>query len=206
MTIRHVFVLLIVAAFVPAIRHSEPDAAKLAEIRTKMQAFVDDGELAGVVTVVGRKGGVIHHEAVGSLNLESKQPMPKDAIFRIASMTKPITAIGIMILVDEGKLSIEDPVEEHLPEFRGQMLVAGRIKEGMLLDKPITDALIIKKPSRPITLLDLLTHTSGLPGDFPPGMADIYTKRNRTLAEAVPAVSQRPLNFDPDSKWPYSNP
>src|SRR5712691_1969025 len=205
MTIRHVFVLLIVAAFVPTIHAGEPDAAKLAEIRTKMQAFVDDGELAGAVTVVGRKDGVIHLEAVGSLNLESKEPMPKDALFRIASMTKPITAIGIMILVDEGKLSIEDPVEKHLPEFRGQMLIAGRIKEAIFLDKQIADALILKKPSRPITLLDLLTHTSGLPGDFPLGMADIYTKRNRTLAEVVPAVSQRPLNFEPGSKWAYCN-
>src|SRR5439155_4542133 len=118
--------------------------AKLAEIRTKMQAFVDSGDLAGAVTVVGRKDGVIHHEAVGSLNLESKQPMPKDAIFRIASMTKPITAIGIMILVDEGKLAVADPVEKYLPEFRGQMLVAERGK----------DTLVLKKPERPIRLRD----------------------------------------------------
>src|SRR5579859_7030711 len=120
MSIRPVFVLLISAALVPTIRAGEPDAAKLAEIRTKMQTFVDDGELAGAVTVVGRKDGVIHLEAVGALNLESKEPMSKNALFRIASMTKPITAIGIMILVDEGKLAVADPVEKYLPEFRGQ--------------------------------------------------------------------------------------
>ena len=90
---RRVIVLIVAAAFfVPAVRGAEPDAAKLAEIRTRMQEFVDSGDLAGVVTVVGRKDGVIHQEAAGLLNLESKQPMPKDAIFRIASMTKPITA------------------------------------------------------------------------------------------------------------------
>src|SRR5262249_8832755 len=125
MTIRRAFLLFAAATLVvPAVRAAEPNTAKLAEIRTRMQAFVDAAELAGAVTVVGRKSGIIHHEAVGSLNLESKQPMPKDAVFRIASMTKPITAIAIMILVDEGKLAVEDPVEKYLPEFRGQMLVA----------------------------------------------------------------------------------
>lgn len=206
MTIRRLILLVTMATFViPAARAAEPDAAKLAEIRTRIQAFVDSGDLAGAVTVVGRKGGVIHNEAVGALNLESKEPMPKDAIFRIASMTKPITAIGVMILVDEGKIAIDDLVEKHLPEFRGQMLVAARIKDATMLDRPIKDALILAKPSRPITLRDLLTHTSGLPGDFPPGMADIYTKRNRTLAEVIPAVSQRPLNFEPGSRWAYCN-
>jgi CubicO group peptidase (beta-lactamase class C family) len=196
MAIRRAFVLIVAAAvFVPAALAAEPDAAKLAEIRTKMQAFVDAGDLAGAVTVVGRKNGVIHHEAVGSLNLESKQPMPKDAVFRIASMTKPITAIGIMILLDEGKLAVADPVEKYLPEFRGQMLIAERGK----------DTLTLKKPARPITLRDLLTHTSGLPGGFPPGLADIYVKRNHTLAEVTMAVSQRPLDFEPGSKWAYCN-
>src|SRR5258708_7314783 len=197
MTIRSA--LLFVAAallFAPATRAAEPDAGKLAEIRTKMQAFVDSGDLAGAVTVVGRKDGVIHHEAVGSLNLlEPHVPMKKDAIFRIASMTKPITAIGIMILVDDGKLAVADPVEKYLPEFRGQMLVAERGK----------DTLTLKKPARWITLRDLLTHTSGLPGGFPPGIADIYTKRNHTLAEVTMAVSQRPLDFEPGSKWAYCN-
>src|SRR5205814_477690 len=124
------------------------------QVRERMQAFVDDKEVAGAVTVVGRKDGVVYQGAVGSLDLESDKAMPKDAIFRIASMTKPITAIGIMILVDEGKLSIDDPVEKHLSEFRGQMLVKERN----------ADAVTLQKPSRLITVRDLLTHTSGLPG------------------------------------------
>jgi CubicO group peptidase (beta-lactamase class C family) len=110
-------------------------------------------------------------------------------------MTKPITAIGIMILADEGKLSVEDPVEKHLPEFRGQMLVTGRNK----------DAVTLGPPSRAITLRDLLTHTSGLPA-FPPGLSEIYNKRDYTLAEATLAMSQRPLDFEPGSKWAYCNP
>ncbi|MBL8793978.1 MAG: beta-lactamase family protein [Planctomycetia bacterium] len=174
----------------------DADPAKLGKIRAAMQAFVDDQDLAGAVTVVGRKNGVVSLEAVGSLNLEKKQPMVKDSIFRIASMTKPITAIGIMILADEGKLSVEDPVEKYLPEFKGQMLISARSP----------DAVTLKKPARPITLRDLLTHTSGLTGALPPAVSDLYVKRNRTLAEATLVYSQRPLEFEPGSKWSYCNP
>jgi CubicO group peptidase (beta-lactamase class C family) len=160
-----------------------------------MQSFVDSQEIAGAVTVVGRKDGILNIEVVGSLNLDERQPMSKDALFRIASMTKPITAIGIMILAEEGKLSVEDPVEKHLPEFRGQMLVASRTP----------DTVTLKKPARPITLRDLLTHTSGLPGGFPVGLADLYVKRQHSLAEAIMAQSQRPLEYEPGSKWAYCN-
>src|SRR5439155_15419990 len=104
-------------------------------IRARMQAFVDSGEIAGAVTVVGRKDAIVSYEAVGLQNLESRTPMVKDTLFRIASMTKPITAIGIMILADEGKLKVEDPVEKYLPEFRGQMLVAERGRETITLKK-----------------------------------------------------------------------
>jgi CubicO group peptidase (beta-lactamase class C family) len=176
-------------------RGEDVTADKLMKIRARMQEFVDKQDIAGAVTVVGRKDTILHHEAVGSLNLEKGQPMPKDALFRIASMTKPITAIGIMMLADEGRLTVEDAVEKHLPEFRGQMLVAERSK----------DAVTLKKPSRPITLRDLLTDTSGLPGGPPPGLADLYAKRNHTLAEGVIAFSQRPLDFEPGSKWAYCN-
>src|SRR5205085_1925744 len=70
-------------------------------IRSRMQAFVDSGEIAGAVTVVGRKDAIVNYEAIGSQNLETRTPMAKDTLFRIASMTKPVTAIGIMILVEE---------------------------------------------------------------------------------------------------------
>ncbi len=174
---------------------SEFDAAKLGKIRERMQSFVDQKVIAGAVTCVGSKDGVAHLEAVGLQKIETKQAMPKDALFRIASMTKPITAIGIMILQEEGKLSVDDPVEKHLPEFRGQRIVASR--DG--------DSVTLKKPLRIITIRDLLTHTSGLPGGFPPGLADLYATRQRTLAEAVLVSSQQPLDFEPGSKWAYCN-
>jgi CubicO group peptidase (beta-lactamase class C family) len=154
---------------------------------------VDEQEIAGAVTVIGRKEGILSHEAVGSLSLEKSQPLSRDALFRIASMTKPITAIAIMMLVEQGKLSLDDPVERHLPEFRGQMLVAGRSE----------DAVTLKKPPRLITVRDLLTHTSGLSGRYPEGLTG---RPKLTLAEAILAQSQRPLDFEPGSKWAYCNP
>jgi CubicO group peptidase (beta-lactamase class C family) len=170
--------------------------APLARIRPAMQQFVDQQVIAGMVTVVGRKDAIFSFEAVGHLSLEKEMPMTKDAIFRIASMTKPITAIGIMQLQEEGKLRIDDPVEKHLPEFEGQMLIAEK--------KP--DSLFLKKPSRPITLKDLLTHTSGLPGQYPAGLSGLYEKRDRTLAEGTLFLSQQALTFEPGTKWSYCGP
>jgi CubicO group peptidase (beta-lactamase class C family) len=173
---------------------TEPDRTRLASIRARMQSFVDDKTIAGAVTVVGTHDQMLSLECVGSQNLQTGAAMQPETMFRIASMTKPITAIGIMILVDEGKLSVDDPVEKHLPEFLGQMLIAGRSQ----------DMITLKKPPRPVTVRDLLTHTSGL-SFMPPGLAKIYEKRNLTLAEGVLVFSQRPLEFEPGSKWSYCN-
>lgn len=172
------------------------DTTPLARIRPAMQRFIDQGEIAGAVTVVGRKDAILSFEVVGQLNIEKQAPMTKDAIFQIASMTKPITAIGIMQLQEEGKLSIDDPVENHLPEFKGQMLIAEK--------KP--DSVLLKKPSRPITIKDLLTHTSGLPREYPAGLSNLYQIRDRTLAEGTLVISQQPLTFEPGTKWSYSSP
>ena len=193
--VRCVLSLVALAGCVAPAFGQAADAAKFAPIKLRMQQFVDSNELSGAVTLVGRKDGIVHHEAVGSLDLASKTAMPKDALFRIASMTKPITAMAIMILADEGKLSPEDPVEKYLPEFKGQMLIGSRGKESMSLTAP----------KRPITLRDLLTHTSGLPGGYPAGLGNVYGKRDRTLNETTLVISQRPLEFEPGTKWSYCN-
>jgi CubicO group peptidase (beta-lactamase class C family) len=173
------------------------DAAKLEKLRPTLQGYVDRNVVAGAVAAVGNHKGLVQIEAVGQQNREQNLPMRPNAVFRIASMTKPITALSIMILVDQGKLTVDDPVEKHLPEFKGQMIVSSRDKE--------TGAVTLKKPSRPITVRDLLTHTSGLPG-FPEGIADLYFRRQLTLGEAVAISSQRPLDFEPGTKWAYCNP
>jgi CubicO group peptidase (beta-lactamase class C family) len=170
-------------------------AEKASAIGAALEKFVDGGELAGVVAVVGDKSGIVDIGVVGLANIEDRRPMRRDTIFRIASMTKPITALAIMQLVEAGKLNVNDPVEKHLPEFKGQLLVESR--EG--------GKLTLKKPSRPITVKDLLTHTSGLPV-YPAGLSDVYQKRNWTLNETTIAVSQAPLMFEPGTKWSYCNP
>jgi CubicO group peptidase (beta-lactamase class C family) len=190
-TVVGISVLFAVAA---PVRAEQPEVS-LPGIHAKLQSFVDRGDVAGAVAIVGRKNSIASLDAVGVLSLSSKKPLPKDALFRIASMTKPITAVGVMILVEEGKLAVADPVEKYLPEFKGQWLIAARSADGLTL----------KKPARPITIHDLLTHTSGLPGGMPVGLSDLYTRRNHTLAEAVMAFSQRPLDFEPGSKWAYCN-
>jgi len=174
---------------------AQQDDAKLATLRSEFQGYVDRQQTAGTVTLVARKGKVISLEAVGWQDREAKLPMKADSIFQIASMTKPVTAMGIAMLEEEGKLSIEDPVEKHLPEFRGQQIIQKR--EG--------STITLGKPSRLITIKDLLTHTSGLRGGSPPGFGDLYAKRNRTLAEATIAISQWPLEFEPGTKWAYCN-
>ncbi len=178
-----------------------PQPDKLAAIPAVMQKFVDNGDLSGAVCVVGRKEGVVHESAFGLRDLAAKAPMQADTLFRIASMTKPITAIGIMILADEGKLRPEDDVAKYLPEFTGQMLlVPATPSTAGSVGTPAT----LKKPSRPIQLRDLLTHTSGVAA-YPVGVNDVYTKRNRTLAETALATALQPLTFEPGTKWAYSN-
>lgn len=193
---RVVLSVLLLAFLVVGPSRADADAGKLGQVRARMQAFVDQHDIAGAVTVVGRSSGILSHEAVGQRDLAKGQPMTKDALFRIASMTKPITALGIMMLVDEGKLSVSDTIEKHLPEFRGQMVIASRDKEKVVL----------KKPARLPTIRDLLTHTSGVTAQLPPGLAELYRTRERSLAEGVLAFSQRPLDFEPGAKWAYCNP
>ncbi len=169
---------------------------KLAATKPAMLKFVDDGTVCGAVMAIGTADGRVYTEAVGKQTLESDKPMPKDAIFRIMSMTKPITAMGIMLLAEEGKLSIDDPVEKYLPAFKGQKLIDS-------IDL-LAGTVSVKKSPRPITLRDLLTHTSGLL-DYPIGLANLMRNRDYTLDELACILSQRPLDFEPGSKWKYSS-
>ena len=167
------------------------DAVRLARIPSRMKAFVDSGTMAGTVTLVARHGKVVALDAVGFTDIESKQALKTDAMFQLHSMTKPVVALAAMMLVEEGKLSIQDPVEKHLPEFRGL-----RVLEGDRL----------RKPARLVTVRDLMTHTSGMIGNPPPSIGELHGALHKTLAEVVLVESQIPLDFDPGTKWQYSNP
>ncbi len=180
-----------------AVRKAGMDPERLARIPARMKEFVDSGTIAGAVTLVARHGVVASLEAVGYQDLESKKPMRTDTIFSIASMTKSLTAVGIMILLEEGRLLLSDPVEKHLPEFRDQVMVERR--DGYKV-------VATKKPSRPITIRDLLTH-AGMPGDGAPRDPSLPREvgRGKTLAEAVHILAQQPLEFEPGTKYDYSS-
>ncbi len=172
-------------------------------IRDRFVKFGADGDLAGAVVIVGTKDKIVYEGATGMANSADRISMEPSTLFRIASMTKPITALAIMMLVDEGKLSVDDAVEKHLPEFKGQKLAAKVLSNQKEGAPP--DTYRITAPKRPISLRDLLTHTSGL-GNYPAGLADLYTKRNYTLSEATIAVSQVPLVREPGEVWSYNTP
>jgi CubicO group peptidase (beta-lactamase class C family) len=165
--------------------------ARLARIAVRMKEFVAAGKTAGVVTLVARHGHVASFEAVGYQDLETKTPMRTDTVFRLASVTKPVTCAGIMILVDEGLLSLIDPVEKFLPEFKGLKLNPCGTRGGYNCE--------LVTPSRPVNVMDLMTHTSGLPGAAPGGGAP------NTLAERVASVHGATLLFEPGTAWNYSN-
>jgi CubicO group peptidase (beta-lactamase class C family) len=172
------------------------DTERLARIPVRMKAFADQGTIAGSVTLVARHGVVAALDAAGYTDLDRKSAMKTDAIFQIHSMTKPVVAIAAMTLVEEGRLSLNDPVEKYLPEFRGMWMIESH--DG---DKTRT----LKKPSRLITVRDLLTHTSGMSLNPPPGIGELHGALHKTLAEAVLVISQQPLEFEPGTKWQYSN-
>ena len=168
------------------------DPALLARIPAKMKTYVDQGTAAGFVTIVARHGHVASLQAVGYQDLESKTPMRTDTIFRIASMTKSFTVAGVMILVDEGRLSLLDPVEQYLPEFKG-------IKVNPCPEPPAGQTCALVNPNRPITILDLMTHTSGLPGQGARGPEPF-----KSLAERVSVGAHIALLAQPGTKWIYS--
>jgi CubicO group peptidase (beta-lactamase class C family) len=156
-------------------------------VRSAVEPFIGKGEISGAVTLVAHKGRVVSFEAMGVSNLKTRRPMRKDDIFWIASMTKPTVGVAIMMLAEEGKLSLHDEVEKHLPEFKDLWLVAERSRNELRL----------KRPARRITLLDVATHTAGIGNATEP-------RAHSTLAELVALISQQPLQFEPGSRWKYS--
>jgi len=167
-------------------------AAEPSKLTSAVQPYVDKQELAGAVMLVADQGKVLVCETVGFADVAAKRPMQKDSVFWIASQSKPMTATALMMLVDDGKVSVDDPVEKYLPEFKGQMVVAERDAEHVLL----------KKPRHPITIKNILSHTSGLPARSP---IEVPTLDRLPLADRVRSYAMLPLDFEPDTKYQYSN-
>ena len=154
------------------------DTPKLPGIGEAMQEMIAKNEVAGAVTVVANKEGLLHLEASGMADIEKQKAMSVDTMGWIASMTKPITGVAIMMLQDEGKLNIADPVAKHLPEFAALKTHAGKAAN--------------------LTITQILTHTSGL-GEAGGAMA----KEAHTLADLVPIWLATPMQYEPGEKWQY---
>lgn len=171
------------------------DPATLQRLSARLKDYVDQGYIPGVVALIQRKGVTAFHEAYGMQDIAARTPMKPDSLFQIMSMTKPVTGVAVMLLVEEGKIRLTDPVEKHLPEFAGQWVIASQTPTERVL----------RRPSRAITIRDLMTHTSGMPGGPPSGAGNLMVTMDRTLAEAVHIYSQQPLEFEPGTRWMYSN-
>lgn len=152
------------------------------------QPFVDAEQIPGAVVLVADADKILSCEAIGYANLETKRPMKTDDLFWIASQTKPMTAAAVLILVDEGKIALDDAVEKYLPEFKG---ICVEIKRKDAESE-------FRTPSRLITIRDLLTHTSGLIGGHR------YTETNLRLENIVSDIAKGPLEYDPGTNYKYS--
>jgi CubicO group peptidase (beta-lactamase class C family) len=184
---------------------------RLQRLAQMIQRRIAAGDLAGAVVAIARKGRVAYVNAQGVMDLDTKQPMSSSSMFRIASMTKPVVGVGVMMMVEEGKLRLNDPVSRYIPEFRNmkvavlQTAPAGR-GGGAAGAAPPTPQFYSVPAQREVTIKDLLTHTSGL-GSGPMSNSDIEKiarKDGETLAQYIPRLGGTALEFQPGSRWTYS--
>jgi CubicO group peptidase (beta-lactamase class C family) len=176
-------------------------AERLARLNSGMKELVDQGRLAGSVTMVSRHGKVVEFDAVGKRDIASNAPMQKDSIFRIYSMSKPITGVAMMMLFEEGKWQLNDPVAKYIPEL-AKLKVYG------------TDAnnnVVMKDSAHPVTMRELMSHSGGFTYGFFSNTAvdklqleaDLLNPNN-TLDEFIKRVAKLPLNAQPGTEWHYS--
>lgn len=200
-------VLALTGAVIPKAASPEEtglSAQRLRRVQTVLQRYIDRGEIAGSVALVARHGKIAHFQAQGVMDLATKQPMRTDAIFRLASMTKPVTSIAVMMLQEEGAFLLDDPVARFLPEF-AEMKVA-------VANAPHERAAAgyrLEPAARAITIRHLLTHTAGLASGTAGPTVEAYKalgtarKPGDTMADHVKRLAALPLNFQPGEHWEY---
>jgi len=168
---------------------------RLAKVKSKIQEMVDDRKIAGAITVVARRGRIVHFETYGLRDLDENMPVEKDTIMRFYSMSKPITTVAAMTLYDESRLKLDEPVEKYVPELKGLKVYHAA--------QPV-------EPDRKVTVRDLMRHTSGLTyGIFGNSPVDqIYKKEriigSRDLQSMVEKLGRIPLMHQPGTRWHYS--
>ena len=171
-------------------------AERLERIRPMLQGYVDDGRIAGFLTVVARRGKIVHFETIGMRDIENKKSIERDTIFRIYSMSKPITSVAVMMLYEEGHFQLDTPVSKFIPEFKNMKVYNEDQSE-------ILDA------KREITIKHLLTHTAGLtygwgnePVDARYREANLF-QPGTTLVDSIKKLSEIPLVHEPGERWTY---
>jgi CubicO group peptidase (beta-lactamase class C family) len=175
--------------------------AALGQIAPWLEPFVDSGKLSGVHVVIARHGRIGYERTFGWKDVARREPLRRDAIFRIYSMTKPVIAVGILRLVEDGRLGLDDPVSKHIRAFHDVKVFAGGT----------ADAPVLKNPDSPITIRQLLNHTSGLAYGLTTAPVDtIFTRAklydaSRTLAQFTDSLARIPLLFSPGTAWSYSS-
>jgi CubicO group peptidase (beta-lactamase class C family) len=180
-------------------------SSRLTNIRTVMNRHVADKQIPGAIGLIARRGKIAYQEAYGMADIEAGKPMQLDTIHRIYSMSKPITSVAVMMLYEEGKFQLNDPVAKYLPEF-AKMQVGVEEKDPQT-GKPVLKTVPAK---RPITIRDLLRHTAGLTyGFFGDTLVDREYRKARilsdlNLAEFITHLTQIPLLYEPGTRWNYS--
>ena len=178
---------------------------RLGRINTVMQRYVDEKKLAGIVSLVARRGEVVHFEKCGMAEIETNHAMQLDTLFRIYSMTKPITSTAVLMLLEEGRFRLQDPVSDYIPEF----------KEMKVLDNAAGSGVTFVNTQRPISIRDLLMHTAGLSYGFDANVyidqlyqqkvwANVEKNPDLTLEEAIKLVASLPLAHQPGTAFRYS--
>jgi CubicO group peptidase (beta-lactamase class C family) len=175
---------------------------RLARIGAAMRRHVDQGRLPGAATLIARRDRVVHLETVGWADVAARRPLEPDTVCRIYSMTKPITVVAALLLWEEGRFGLDDPMAAYLPELAGMPVLRG-------MDRGVP---VLAPASRPATIRHLMTHTSGMtygafegeaPGERLYAEADLL-RPDRSLAQMVSALGRLPLLADPGSRWLYS--
>ena len=181
---------------------------RLQRIDAAMQRHIDAGNIQGAVTVVARRGKVVHFKAHGLMDVEAERPMEEDAIFIMMSSTKPVLGVAAMMMIEEGLIRPRDPVSRYIPEFADMQVAV--LKEPA--DEDISPFRFDRRnppehrlvpAETPITIQHLLTHTSGLASG---GLGSAVSERGErtTLAEYIPTLGRMPLDFQPGTRWVYS--
>ncbi len=177
-------------------------AERLQRLDRLMQEFIDKGQAPNAVTFVARNGKIVHYKAFGFNNLEKKTPLKKDAIFRIASQTKALTSVAVMMLYEEGKLTLDEPISKYIPAFKNTKVLVS-------YDEKDRNKYETRPAKSEITIRHLLSHTAGIPYEHPlenlPAFkVPFFNSTDKvTLAEIVPKIAARPLLHDPGEKYTY---